>query len=532
MLGNLFSNTITLTKFIFKKERISNIIWILCIVALTLSVAYAFVGIFNSAAERQAMAETMKAPAMVAMLGPVYGSDNYTNGAMMSNMMLLFTIIGVAIMNILLVIKHTRRDEEEGREEVIRSLPVGRLSVLSATMFVSLIVNLVISLIVSFGLFFLQIESMDLSGSLVYGFTLGISGLFFATLTSLFCQLTPSSRGATAYSFSALGLSYLILAAGVGSEIATYISPLSFALKVQAYVGNYLWPLLVMLAGSILILGMAFILNQTRDLGEGLLSAKPGRKNASRFLKSPFGLSVRLTKNGIIGWGIGLYILGISYGSVDLDAFLETSDYFMKLLTITEGTSLTLQFITMVLSVMAIISAVPTLLTLLKVRSEEKKGRNEQIIARNISKPRLLGGYFILSVISSFLMLFLIIFGFWTGSTFLVEGNTTSFLTYLNSGMIYLPAIWITIGMTILLISYLPRYTGLVWAYLGFSFFAVYLGKLLELPDWVSKISPFGHLPQIPIEDMSWTSPIVLTVIAILFMAVGFIKYKKRDMIF
>ena len=210
MLKNLFSNTSTLTKFIFKRERISTSIWIIGIVALTLIVAAVFPTMFTSDVDRLIMAETMQNPAMVAMLGPVYGIDNYTNGAMMSNMMLLFTIIGVALMNTFLVVKHTRKEEEDGRVELIRSLPAGRLSNLSATMIVVVIVNLILALLTGFGLYALQVESMDLFGSLMYGAVLGVVGIFFAGVTAIFCQLASTTRGAYSYSFIFLGLSYII----------------------------------------------------------------------------------------------------------------------------------------------------------------------------------------------------------------------------------------------------------------------------------------------------------------------------------
>jgi len=172
MLSKLFSNTGTLTRFILKRERISSTLWIIGILAISLAVAMTLPNIFESDIERQMMAETMKSPAMVAMLGPSYGADDYTNGAMMSNMMLLFTAIAVIIMNIFLVVRHTRRDEEEGRLELARSLPVGKLSNLSATMIVAVIVNMVLALLVGFGLYSLNIESMDLQGSLLYGIAL------------------------------------------------------------------------------------------------------------------------------------------------------------------------------------------------------------------------------------------------------------------------------------------------------------------------------------------------------------------------
>ena len=112
--------------------------------------------------ERQAIAETMMNPAMTAMVGQGYGLDNYTIGAMMAHQMLLFTALSVGIMSILLVARHTRADEEDGRIEMIRSLPTGRLSNLNAAILVVCGTNVLLALLIGFGLYALGIESMDL----------------------------------------------------------------------------------------------------------------------------------------------------------------------------------------------------------------------------------------------------------------------------------------------------------------------------------------------------------------------------------
>src|SRR5690625_6810525 len=121
----------------------------------------------------------MKNPAMEAMVGKGYGLDNYTIGAMTAHQMLLFTGIAVAIMSILFVARHTRADEEDGRIELIRSLPTGRLSNLTATISVIAGINVLLALLVGLGLYALGIESMDLYGSLLYGAALGTIGIFF-----------------------------------------------------------------------------------------------------------------------------------------------------------------------------------------------------------------------------------------------------------------------------------------------------------------------------------------------------------------
>ena len=80
-----------------------------------------------------------------------------------------------------------------------------------------------------------------------------------------------------------------------------------------------------------------------------------------------------------------------------------------------------------------------------------------------------------------------------------------------------------------LLISYLPKLTSLVWIYIGFSLFAVYLGGMLDLPTWVAKISPFGHIPAYPTEEISFLVLGVLTLIAVVLVGIGFKKYSNRE---
>ena len=162
---------------------------------LTFAVALAFTDLYATEQDKQAIAETMQNPAMIAMVGKGYGLANYTVGAMMANQMLLFTALAVAIMSILLVARHTRADEEDGHIEMIRSLPTGRLATLHAAIVVVCGTNLLLALIIGFGLSFLKIASMDLEGSLLYGAALGATGIFFAALTAVFAQLSESSRG-------------------------------------------------------------------------------------------------------------------------------------------------------------------------------------------------------------------------------------------------------------------------------------------------------------------------------------------------
>ena len=305
MYSHLFQQTGSLIKLILRQERLKIFIWLFSLVAVTLAAAAAYPSFYTDEQSRLAYALTMKNPAMIAMLGPGYAVEEYTAlGPILSTDMLIFTVIAVAVMNILFVVRSTRADEEDGRLELVRSLPVGRLSYLSVSIITAVITNLLLALLIGFGLYALNIEGIDLAGSLLYGFNLGAVGLLFAVLTALFAQLAETSRGAMMLSFAALAAAYLIRAVGdVSNETLSFISPLGWAVRTDVFVGNQWWPVLLSSAAAVVLIAVSFYLNSVRDLDAGFIPAGKGREHASPFLQTLFGFTLRLQSVNIAAWG-------------------------------------------------------------------------------------------------------------------------------------------------------------------------------------------------------------------------------------
>ncbi len=372
---------------------------------------------------------------------------------------------------------------------------------------------------------------MDLQGSLLYGAVLGAIGVFFMAITALFAQLAETSRGVIGYSFTFLGLSYLLRAIGdVSSETLSLLSPLGLVLRTQVYVNNYWWPVLLTLLISFLIKGLALYVNSIRDLEAGFIPSKPGREVATPFLQSSLGLSLRLLRVTSISWIIAMFILGASYGSVfgDIESFFESSEFIQRLLPMLEDFSLVMQFLTVIMSVIAIISTIPPLIILFKLKKEERWNRTEHLLARSVSRSSLLGSYFILSLVVGFMVLFFSALGLWAAGSAVMD-EPFGFGSVLASAMAYLPAMWIMIGLALVFIGLRPQATGASWVYLGFSFFVVYLGGILQLPEWMEYLTPFGYIPSIPIEEMKWISSILLTLLALVLALFGFKGYRERD---
>jgi len=539
MRGN-FDNTGRLVRFMLKRELVISTVWILILVLASAALAPGMASMFDAEARAQ-FVSTLDNPVMVSMMGPVYGADNYTSGAMYTGMMLLWILIAVGIMNVFLVTRHTRADEEKGRAEVVRSLPVGRLANLNATMITAVIINVILGFLMGLGIAATGVESMDFAGSMLYGALNCVVGLVFAAITALFCQLSSNKSGASGYSFLILGIFYMIRAVGdmQGIEVLSCISPLGLALRSQAYIENYWWPVLILLIESVVIAAVAYKLNAVRDLDQGFIPARPGRKEASPLLKSNFGLALRLLRNSIIVWVIVMFTLGASYGSIigSIDEFIGGSPEYMQILgfdsAVAEATKENIQmhYLSFVASMMTIICFVPSIMAVLKPRSEEKEHRAEQVTARVVSRFKYISAYTVLAYVISIALQFLTAVGIYSSAVSLAgDYNPFALGTLLKASLSYLPALWVMIGLTVLLVGLIPKASGSIWGFFGFVFFASFMGEVLGLPEWLLSISPLHHISNVILgDDISFMPLIVLTGIAAVLTAVGFVGYTKRD---
>ena len=283
-----------------------------------------------------------------------------------------------------------------------------------------------------------------------------------------------------------------------------------------------------MLGISLLLYLIANYLNSIRDLEQGFIASKPGKRSASRFLQEPIGLAFRLQRTGFILWTIGLYVLGASYGSIfgDLESFIGDSALLQHL----DATSITEQFISTLMIIFALIVTIPPTMTMNKLRAEEKGGHIEHLIGNVDSRAKLIGSYLILAVVNSFVMISFSAFGLWSTATLVIEGGIEFGLIY-NAALVFYPATLVMIGIAALLNGFLPRLTSLIWFFLVYSLFVSYFGDIVQLPNWTRELSPFYHIPQLPVEEATFKPLFLLSFIALMLIIISFFGYRKRDLI-
>ena len=378
---NFPSGFCQLVRSILRRDRFWLPLWMLGCLTLATFFAPLLPDMAGSEHDMAILYEAMKNPAMIAICGILYG-DSYTYGVMYSQFMLVWSAALVAAMNILFVARHTRRDEEEGRLEMLAALPVGKSANLLAVLVLSLALNLLIALLTGALLAAFAIEGMGTAGSLLFGAALGVCGFSFATLTALLAQLVTSFRATIGLAFAALGASYLLRASGdVSSEALALLSPLGLIERCHLFADDRLWPLLLLLAISLVLAGASLAINAWRDYAAGLIAPRAGRAHAPALLRGPLSLAWRLTRNMILAWILVVFLFAASFGSMfgDMTLFYESNDLYSLMIGSTGVTTGDLMdpVIAMLFLVMSLIATVPVVFTLFRIRTEERRGRLE-----------------------------------------------------------------------------------------------------------------------------------------------------------
>ncbi|PTJ61141.1 ABC transporter permease [Mammaliicoccus sciuri] len=528
-MNNLFNGVGQLTLFYLKTHKWKMLFWILGIVVLTVIIPPTFKSMYPHQSDMQPIVETSKNPAMEAMLGPGQ-FEHVSVGVLFTHEMLLFTSILVAIMSILLVSKSTRGDESAGRIEMIRALPVGKVSPLISALIEMIIVNIMITILIMNILPLMNINSVDWQGSIVYAVSLGSIGILFGMMTAIFSQLTETSSSVTGYSITVLLLSYLVRAVGdVINEDISMVSPLGWITRTFAYSENNWWPIVITLITAIIFLMIAMILYFRRDIESGLLPSKPGKRTAHKIWLYPLGLQLKLYKVGLISWAIGMFVFGASYGSIfgELDDFIKDNEMLQQMVS-GKSDHYIEAFLPTLMIIMAIVSTIPALISLYKIKNEIDTHRIELIMSRPISRIKLLSSYLVVSLFNAIFMIFIAAFGLYVAQTSVLH-DPFSFWTIIKSGIVHIPAIISFVALGVVLLGWFNKGHFIVYLYLTYTFFVVYLGQLLNIKDWLKDITPFHHIPEIPVEDMNYSGISILIILSVVLIIIGFIGFKRKD---
>ncbi|MCX5207265.1 ABC transporter permease [Streptomyces sp. NBC_00237] len=521
--GRQLAATSALLRLALRRDRVMMPVWVLVLGLTMSSGAGTIEGLYGSPAARAQVAGSMAGSGSLrALYGPVFDTSV---GGLVAWRLGGFVALMAGAMSLIIVVRHTREEEETGRQEMLSSAVVGRRAPLAAALLAALIANAALALFTFGGL---ASATGDSAGALALGLAIGATGMFFAGLAAVTAQLSESARLAKGLAVAGLGAAFVLRAAG---DVATpdassplnWISPLGWTENVRPYAEERWWVLSLLVAGAVALVRAAQVLAGRRDVGMSFLPARPGP--AAGRLSSAYGLAVRLQRGSVAAWAAGFLVCGLLFGGMadgvtDLvGGNAQTAEIFQRMGGRQE---LSEAFLAAMVGMLGMVAALYVVGSVLRLHGEETSGRAEPVLAGAVGRLRWAAGHLVIAFGGAVIVLL-------AGGLGLALGYGKDFGPVLGASLVQVPAVWALGGVAVLLYGFAPSVAQAAWGLTGLCLAVGWIGPVVGAPDAVLRVSPFGHLPKVPGAGMEWGPVLVLMGVGVVLVGAGLVGLRRRD---
>lgn len=520
----------TMVRLVLRRNRVRLAVWVVVLVGMLAYVASYYREIFPTQTSLDDFAALSDTPGIRALTGLSPAADTLGGAVWTKGWMTiaLSLAIGVAF----LVVRNGRADEETGRTELLRSRMLGVHAYGAASWLVNgllcVVVGLGVALVSASG--GLDPEGAGMAGSLVLGASVTGVGLVGLGIGALAGQVASTSRGANALASGVIvGFYVLRMIGDLGDGALTWASPIGWGQQMQPFGANRWWPFALLVVAAAALLAVAAVLEARRDLGAGLLPERAGRPGAPERYTAPLGLGLRMQRGPVIGWSVTVVLCGLLFGSIIeamneliADAEAGPAQDFLR------GSGVD-ALLAMLASMIGLVTAVFATQSAVSLRADEASGIIEPQLAGALSRRRWAWQRLAIPVVGSAVLL--VVGGGILGA---VHGSVADAPSAVGSltgaALAYWPAVMVLVGVAAALFGWVPRLAiPLTWGVVAAMWFATMLGEVFGLPQWLLDALPFSAVPYVPLEDMSWTPLIVLTLVAGALAWSGVERFARRD---
>ncbi|MEU6810396.1 ABC transporter permease [Streptomyces sp. NPDC046831] len=526
------AGTGTLLRLALRRDRVLIPVWVAVTALMVLSMPSTLDGLYGTPDQRADLVRQMAVNSSLrAMVGPVFGDSL---GALTAWRAGLYAGILAAVTSLLVVVRHTRDEEESGRQELLSSGTVGRRAPLTAALLAAAVANAALAALIAGGL-----AAQGAAGALALGLAVAGVGMVFATAAAVMAQLTQSARLARGLTAAVLGAAFVLRAAGDasagagasgapatggGSSVPTWLSPLGWLENVRPFAGERWWVLVLLAAAVAVQAAAAYVLAGRRDTGTGLLPAGAGPAQGG--LGTAGALARRLQRGAVLGWSAGFLLAGVVYGAMTQSAadLVGGNDRAREIFERMGGRAgLTDTFLASMTGMFGLVAALFVVASVLRLHGEETSGRAEPVLAAPVGRTRWAAGHLVIAFGGSAWLMLLAGLG-------LAAGYGRQAGPLLGACLTQVPAVWVIGGVAVLLYGVLPRGAPAAWGVAGAVLLIGWVGPALDVPQVVLDLSPFGHLPKLPGGPMRWGPVGALVVLAAALAAAGLAGLRRRDL--
>ncbi|MDR5701436.1 ABC transporter permease [Agromyces aerolatus] len=524
-----------------RRDRLQLTLWCVGVGVLAFAAANAALDAFGDVEERrQILGVAIASRTILVFRGLPNGVDE---GAFVFFLLFAWLALMGGLMSTFLAVRHTRMEEEQGRAEFVASTPAGRALPTVATVVHGALANVVLGLFVAVGWI---LAGLDARGAFVAGAAIAASGIVFLALGLVVAQLFRTSRGANGAGVAIVLAAYLLR--GIGDAAGTpssdlihvtpawpsWVSPIGYGQFTGAFVDDDLRPLIVPLGFAALVIAGVFVLQAIRDQGASLLPERQGRAAARWTLSSSFGLVWRLTVPTLVAWAVGGAAAGLLATTLSsiVGQVGGAAPQLIDRLREAIGDDATIEqaFIATFYGLVGVLAACCAVQVGMRARQEEAHGTAELVLGTPVPRVRWLAEYWIVGTIVIVVVLAA------AGATGVLGALRTDdpaslVPNVLEAAAAQLPACLVFLGVTLLVFVLLPQGTiPLGWTLVGLAAIVGIFGPILQLPDWVTDLSPFTHSPVPGSDDADWTGGIVMVAVGVVLGGAAVWSMRAREL--
>ncbi|WP_152364629.1 ABC transporter permease [Microlunatus speluncae] len=448
-----------------------------------------------------------------------------------------FIPVIVAILVLLLILRHTRSEEAAGRRELVAATGVGRHAALAGAMIEYAAVSLLIGAASTLALL---ASGLPAAGSIAFGIGLFLVGLTFAAIGALVAQLTTEAGAARvigtliiAAAFVIRGFGDVSAQTGGGLGWLSWLSPISWASQLRPYGGERWWVLPIVAVIIAIIAAAAILVSGRRDLGSGVIAPRPGPAEAAETLRSPLALAWRLHRGGLISWTAGFALLGLLTGAIALSIaeLLDRTDAGRAAVARIGGPGGVVdQYVVGMMMLAGVVAACSAVNAVLRLRVEERDGRAELLLAAPVDRVRWAAGHLGFALLNATLGLLAtgIFHGLGLG---LMTGDLGADLARVLPGaLVYLPVTWLYTAIAFALFGWRPRLAVLTFALAAVSMFFGWITGELAPGHWIEGLSLFHYVPQLPGGPVHPLPLLIMILATLILIMVGLRALRHRDL--
>jgi ABC-2 type transport system permease protein len=531
--GTGLAGTRALATLAVRRDRIGLAAAVYVITIGVAGTAWTLKRLYPTAAGRAALAGTAGAnPALRFLYGRLDGSSL---GSITTWRYGAWAGLFAALLAIVVVIRHTRSDEEAGRLELVGSAAVGRQAALVAALITAAEGAAAVSVLLCA---VLPLTGLPASGSALLALGIGCCGLAFTGIAAVAAQLSASARTARGIALAVLGVAFVLRGVGdsagaSGPSWLSWASPLAWVQLARPFAAPRWWvlalPLAVGAAGTVL----AFAIADRRDLGAGLLPGRPGRASASALLRGPFGLAWRLQRGALAGWAVGYVFLFAICGAAakGIGQLFGTSSALEREFTRLGGqAAITNAYLAALMLLAGLVAAGYAVSVILRLRTEETGEAAELVLATATGRIRWALSHVAVAVAGSALLLAAAGVATGLGYGVRIGSAGAQAATMTGAALAQLPPVLVLAGVAVAVFGLWPRAcVPAAWTALGLVVVIDLFGPALQLSHWVLDISPFTHAPRLPGGPVQAAPLLWLCGIALAATAAGLAGLRRRD---